>query len=151
MDLNAFLLSLGRELELAAVLAELKYTDSKVCRSIASMYGGWLQAISKHQVAVMHAGGGAAVLLYMQQHVRKPLHALRHDNYGPFADLFTTALLQAAATGETLLDSGDSITAKTLKRLADKDASKIFKLNQRMQVLLLSISACCVSTCAQTS
>lgn len=80
------------------------------------------------------AGSSAALLLYMQQHVHKPLRRLRHDNYSTFADIFTTALLQAAATGETLLDSGNSKTARTLQKQADKDASKIFRLNQRMQV-----------------
>lgn len=70
----------------------------------------------------------------MQQHVRKPLRLLRHDNYATFADIYTTALLQAAATGETLLDSDHSKSARTLQKLADKDASKIFRLNQRMQV-----------------
>ncbi|KAL3158178.1 hypothetical protein ABBQ32_011767 [Trebouxia sp. C0010 RCD-2024] len=78
-------------------------------------------------------GSSAALLLYMQQHVHKPLRRLRHDNYSTFADIFTTALLQAAATGETLLDSGNSKTARTLQKQADKDASKIFRLNQRMQ------------------
>ena len=79
-------------------------------------------------------GGSAALLLYMQQHVHKPLRRLRHDNYSTFADIFTTALLQAAATGETLLDSDNSKSARTLQKQADKDASKIFRLNQRMQV-----------------
>ena len=81
-----------------------------------------------------HAGGGAAVLLYMQQHVRKPLRLLRHDNYATFAEIFTTALLQAAATGETLVGSDQSKDDKVLQKHADKDASKIFRLNQRMQV-----------------
>ena len=80
----------------------------------------------------------------MQQHARKPLRALRHDNYATFADLFTAALLQAAATGETLLESDQSEAARALQKLADKDASKVFRLNQRMQVQsgLLSPSAC---------
>lgn len=80
------------------------------------------------------AGSSAALLLYMQQHVHKPLRRLRHDSYSTFADIFTTALLQAAATGETLLDSDNSKSARTLQKQADKDASKIFRLNQRMQV-----------------
>ena len=81
-----------------------------------------------------HAGSSAAVLLYMQQHVRKPLRLLRHDNYATFAEIFTTALLQAAATGETLMGSDQSKSDKVLQKQADKDASKIFRLNQRMQV-----------------
>ena len=70
----------------------------------------------------------------MQQHVRKPLRLLRHDNYATFAEIFTTALLQAAATGETLVGSDQSKSDKVLQKQADKDASKIFRLNQRMQV-----------------
>ena len=81
-----------------------------------------------------HAGDSAAVLLYMQQHVRKPLRLLRHDNDATFAEIFTTALLQAAATGETLVGSDQSKSGKVLQKQADKDASKIFRLNQRMQV-----------------
>lgn len=80
------------------------------------------------------AGSSAALLLYMQQHVHKPLRRLRHDNHSTFAEIFTTALLQAAATGETLLDSDDSVFGKALQKQVYKDASKIFKLNQRMQV-----------------
>ena len=75
-----------------------------------------------------------AVLLYMQQHVRKPLRLLRHENYATFAEIFTTALLQAAATGETLVGSDQSKSDKVLQKQADKDASKMFRLNQRMQV-----------------
>ncbi|KAA6417830.1 MAG: hypothetical protein FRX49_12186 [Trebouxia sp. A1-2] len=73
----------------------------------------------------------AGVLLYMQQNVRKPLRALRPDNYATFAELFATALLQAAATGETLLDQSES--TQKLQQLADKDTSKFYRLNQRMQ------------------
>ena len=79
----------------------------------------------------------AAVLLYMQQHVRRSLRTLRPDNYPTFAELFTTALLQAAATGETLLDErpeGESKSTLKLQKLADKDASKFYRLNQRLQV-----------------
>ena len=101
-------------------------------------------------MAVVHAGGSAAVLVYLQQHVRRPLRTLRLDNYPPFAQLFTTALLQAAATGETLLDSDDPKSAKILQKLADKDASKIFRLNQRMQVLPQITSKYCVLTHAHT-
>ena len=70
----------------------------------------------------------------MQQNVRKPLRALRPDNYATFAELFTTALLQAAATGETLLDESES--TQKLQQLADKDTAKFYRLNQRMQVWL---------------
>ncbi len=78
------------------------------------------------------ADANAGVLLYMQQNVRKPLRALRPDNYATFAELFTTALLQAAATGETLLDKSES--TQKLQQLADKDTAKFYRLNQRMQV-----------------
>ncbi len=80
------------------------------------------------------ADANAGVLLYMQQNVRKPLRALRPDNYATFAELFTTALLQAAATGETLLDESES--TQKLQQLADKDTAKFYRLNQRMQVWL---------------
>ena len=65
-------------------------------------------------------------MAYMQQHARRALRALRPDNYGTFADLFVAALLQAAATGESLLDS-------KLEDLAKKDVAKFYRLNQRMQ------------------
>lgn len=81
-----------------------------------------------------YAGRSAAVLLYMQQHARKPLRLLRHDNYATFAEIFTTALLQAAATGESLLATHQSESEQVLQKQADKDASKMFRLNQRMQV-----------------
>ncbi len=68
----------------------------------------------------------------MQQHARRSLRTLRPDNYATFAELFITALLQAAATGETLLDESDS--TQNLQKLADKDTSKFYRLNQRMQV-----------------
>lgn len=68
----------------------------------------------------------------MHQHVRRPLRALRPDNYASFAELLTTALLQAAATGETLLDEDES--THKLQKLADKNTSKFYRLNQRMQV-----------------
>jgi len=83
-------------------------------------------------LGLCHADANAGVLLYMQQNVRKPLRALRPDNYATFAELFTTALLQAAATGETLLDESES--TQKLQQLANKDTAKFYRLNQRMQV-----------------
>lgn len=71
-------------------------------------------------------GGDEAVMAYMQQHARRTLRALRPDNYAPFAELFVAALLQAAATGESLLDS-------KLEDLAKRDVAKFYRLNQRMQ------------------
>ena len=82
----------------------------------------------------LYAGRSAAVMVYMQQHVRRPLRLLRYDNYATFAEIFTTALLQAAATGETLLASQQTEYEQVLQKQADKDASKMFRLNQRMQV-----------------
>ena len=84
-------------------------------------------------MCVLFADANVAVFMYMQQHARRPLRALRPDNYTTFAELFITALLQAAATGETLLDD-DSPSTETLQKLADKDTSKFYRLNQRMQV-----------------
>lgn len=48
-------------------------------------------------------------------------------NLGAFAALFTAALLQAAATGEALLD-------EELGSLAARDPSRFARLNSRMQV-----------------
>lgn len=72
-------------------------------------------------------------MVYMQHHARRAIRALRPDNYTPFAELFVAALLQAAATGESLLDS-------KLEDLAKRDVAKFFRLNQRMQA-----SQCCLN------
>ena len=82
--------------------------------------------------------------MHMQQHARRSLRALRPDNYVTFAELFITALLQAAATGETLLDD-DSPSTQKLQKLADKDSSKFYRLNQRMQVHIYPVMdmGCC--------
>ena len=55
------------------------------------------------------------------------LRRLRPDNLGAFAELFTAAVLQAAATGEPLLD-------ESLSSLASRDVARFHQLNQRLQV-----------------
>ena len=52
------------------------------------------------------------------------------ENFTHFAELFTAAVLQAAATGEALLD-------EELGNLAKQNVSKFQRLNQRLQVLTL--------------
>lgn len=84
------------------------------------------EQILHHAASCLCPGGDEAVMAYMQQHARRTLRALRPDNYTPFAELFVAALLQAAATGESLPDS-------ELEALATKNAAKFYRLNQRMQ------------------
>ena len=63
----------------------------------------------------------------MRQHAQPFLQGLLRDNYGAFAELFTAAVLQAAVTGEAVLDA-------ELGRLAQQDVSRFQQLNQRLQV-----------------
>lgn len=55
------------------------------------------------------------------------LRKVAPENFAHFAELFTAAMLQAAATGEALLD-------EELGHLARQDVSKFQSLNQRLQV-----------------
>lgn len=55
------------------------------------------------------------------------LQHLRPDNLPAFAELFTAAVIQAAATGEALLD-------ESLTSLASRDVARFHQLNQRLQV-----------------
>ena len=73
------------------------------------------------------AGHCAATLAFMRQHAQPFLQGLLRDNYGAFAELFTAAVLQAAVTGEAVLD-------EELGRLAQQDVSRFEQLNQRLQV-----------------
>lgn len=77
-----------------------------------------------------HAGGGeepdGVVLGRLQARASDLLRALRPDNFGPFAELFTAAVLQAAATGEALLD-------EELTNLAKRNVDRFHSLNRRMQ------------------
>ena len=65
------------------------------------------------------------VLKVLQEQSGPLLRSLRRDNFRQFAELFTAAVLQAAATGETLID-------KELKGLAERNLTKFQKLNERM-------------------
>lgn len=62
-------------------------------------------------------------------HLRTPalLRKIAPENFSHFAELFTAAVLQAAATGEALLD-------KELGNLAKQDVSRFERLNRRLQV-----------------
>ncbi len=63
----------------------------------------------------------------MQKSAALVMRKLRPDNARDFAELVTEGILQAAATGEALLDD-------ELAGLARQDTSKFQRLNQRMQV-----------------
>lgn len=65
----------------------------------------------------------------MQKGAAAVLRRLRPDNMRDFAELVTQGLLQAAATGEALLDD-------ELAGLARRDFSRFQRLNQRLQVCL---------------
>ena len=66
------------------------------------------------------------------------LRHLRPDNLPAFAELFTAAVLQAAATGEPLLDD-------SLSSLASRNMARFHQLNQRLQVTLPPV-LCSMST-----
>lgn len=63
------------------------------------------------------------------------LRRVQPDNLPHFARLFTAALLQAAATGEALLDD-------ELGDLARRDPSRFSRLTQRFQARPLPAVAC---------
>ena len=62
----------------------------------------------------------------MQKTASAVLRRLRPDNARDFAELVTEGILQAAATGEALLDD-------ELAGLARRDPSRFQRLNQRLQ------------------
>jgi len=55
------------------------------------------------------------------------LRKVSSDNFAHLAELFTAAVLQAAATGEAVLD-------EELGSLASQDVSKFQRITQRLQV-----------------
>ena len=70
--------------------------------------------------------GEIIVLQVLQKQAGNLLRYLRRDNFDSFAELFTAAVLQAAATGETLMD-------EELTGLAKRNLSKFHFLNRRLQ------------------
>ena len=71
--------------------------------------------------------GDSTVLRIIQEDSRQLLRGLRVDNYEPFAELFTAAVLQAAATGETIMD-------EELTGIAKQNLSRFQSLNKRFQM-----------------
>ena len=74
------------------------------------------------------------MLRVMQGRAPALIHRVRPDNWPHIAQLFTSAVLQAAVTGEAVLD-------EELQRLARPDPSKLLRLSQRMQAW--RSSSCC--------
>ena len=70
--------------------------------------------------------GEAAALKILQDQANPLLRRLRRDNFNSFAELFTAAVLQAAATGEALMD-------EELTGLAKRNLNKFHSLNKRLQ------------------
>ncbi|GIL67564.1 hypothetical protein Vafri_20923, partial [Volvox africanus] len=88
---------------------------------------------SPHLTAAASAAGGtlgpvsaAELLVPLRSQCLDVLQSLHPDNLPFFAELFTSCVLQAAATGESLVE-GD------LASLASRNPSKFHRLNQRMQ------------------
>jgi hypothetical protein len=72
-------------------------------------------------------GNEEAVLDLFTHRAPSFLRKLRPDNMQHFATLFTAAVLQAAATGESFLDD-------ELSRLANRDLSRFALLQDRLKV-----------------
>ncbi|GIM17143.1 hypothetical protein Vretimale_19668 [Volvox reticuliferus] len=88
---------------------------------------------SSHLTAAASAAGGtlgsvsvSELLVPLRSQCLDVLQSLHPDNLPFFAELFTGCVLQAAATGESLVE-GD------LANLASRNPSKFHRLNQRMQ------------------
>lgn len=71
--------------------------------------------------------GDLVVLKIIQEDSGQLLRGLRVDNYDFFAELFTAAVLQAAVTGETLMD-------EELTGIAKQNLSRFESLNKRFQM-----------------
>eukprot|EP00889_Picochlorum_renovo_P005081 jgi/Picre1/32111/NNA_007459.t1 len=69
----------------------------------------------------------ATVLKLLQEESSRLLRGLRLDNYEAFAELFVAAVLQAAATGEALMD-------EELTGIAKQNVSRFQSLNKRFQL-----------------
>lgn len=75
-------------------------------------------------------GGDEAAMNLIQHRTPALLRKVAPENFAHLAELFTAAILQAAATGEALLD-------RELGNLAKQNVAKFQSLNQRLQVLML--------------
>ena len=73
------------------------------------------------------ADGEAAVLGVLVEGAGRLVRGVASGNLSAFARLFCASVLQAAATGEALLD-------RELGALAARDPSRFSRLNQRLQV-----------------
>ena len=71
-----------------------------------------------------------AAFSLIQHRVPALLRRVAPENFASLAELFTAAVLQAAATGEAVLD-------EELGHLAQQDVSRFQRLNQRLQVTRL--------------
>ncbi|KAI3423926.1 hypothetical protein D9Q98_009760 [Chlorella vulgaris] len=102
-------------------------THSFAARQLGRLAGGASERVSESGRTAAGVGGGdeAALLGMLQHSAADLLRRLRPDNYAAFAELFTAAVLQAAATGEALLD-------EELSRLARKNVGRFHSLNQRL-------------------
>ncbi|KAL4855714.1 hypothetical protein ACK3TF_003794 [Chlorella vulgaris] len=105
-------------------------THSFAARQLGRLSGGASGRVSESgRSAATGAGVGggdeAALLALLQHSATDLLRRLRPDNFAAFAELFTAAVLQAAATGEALLD-------EELSRLARKNVGRFHSLNQRL-------------------
>jgi hypothetical protein len=75
------------------------------------------------------AGTEDAAYSLIQHRAPALLRKVSSDNFAHLAELFTAAVLQAAATGEVVLD-------EELGNLAKQDVSKFQRITQRLQVHL---------------
>lgn len=75
---------------------------------------------------VFCAEGEAVVLGVLVDRAGRLVRGVASGNLAAFARLFCAALLQAAATGEALLEG-------ELETLAARDPSRFSRLNQRLQ------------------
>lgn len=83
------------------------------------------------------AGPDDAAFAALSAGVPALLKHLRPDNMPALAELFTAAVLQAAATGEALPDD-------SLSSLASQDGARFHQLNQRMQVCFQTAACTCL-------
>ncbi|KAK9861044.1 hypothetical protein WJX84_011146 [Apatococcus fuscideae] len=107
--------------------------DWLACLRTAASQGGLFAFISSpqtgpgsHSSLLAPHGSREAAFAEMQKGAAAVLRRLRPDNMRDFAELVTQGLLQAAATGEALLDD-------ELAGLARRDPSRFQRLNQRLQ------------------
>ncbi|KAK9843389.1 hypothetical protein WJX84_005287, partial [Apatococcus fuscideae] len=106
--------------------------DWLACLRAAAFQGGLVaftpspQTSSPNAYGLTPHGSREAAFTEMQKTASAVLRRLRPDNARDFAELVTEGILQAAATGEALLDD-------ELAGLARRDPSRFQRLNQRLQ------------------